>query len=103
MVTLRTGGGAVPNARTACGAGLNKESAAIGADFGPGAKLETTARAGEYEPEPAIRAHLVLIVDGRPAAGTHDVTTLRAHPVRVVHRGIAGRAAAQFRSAGRQI
>jgi len=95
LVTVRTDGGTVPNACPACGAGLNKEGAAIGADFGPGGEFETTARAGEYEPEAAIRANVVLIVDGGPAAGTYDLTALRAHPIREIHRGIAGRAAVE--------
>jgi hypothetical protein len=84
-------------------AGLDKEGVAIGADFGPGGEFEITARAGKDEPESAVRTNFVLVVDGCPAAGTHDLAALRAHPIDVVHRGVAGRAAVQSCYVGWQI
>ena len=76
LVAMRTGGCTVPDAHTACGAGLNKKGVAIGADFGPGSKLEITARAREDEAELAIGAIFVLVIDARTAARTRQLSTL---------------------------
>lgn len=97
LVTLRTGDGAIPNAGTACGAGLNKDGVAIGADFGPSGEFEIAPRAREDKTESAIRTDFGLVVDGRPAAGAHELPTFRTYPVSVIHRSVAGRAAVQLR------
>jgi hypothetical protein len=82
---------------------LDKEGIAIGADSGPGGEFELAVRAGEDESESTLRTGLVLLADGRPATGANQLATLGAEPIRIVHRAVAGGAAAQFRQVGWKI
>jgi hypothetical protein len=102
-LTLRTGGRTVPDARPALGTGLDKERIAIRADAGPSGEFQLTVRAEEDESEITLRTGLVLVTDGRPATGANQLATLGAEPIRIVHRAVAGGAAAQFRQVGWEI
>lgn len=103
LLTLRAGGRPVPDARPALGAGLDKERIAIGADSGPGGEFEITVRAGKDESESTLRTGLVLVTDGGSATGANQLATLGAEPITIVHRAVAGGAAAQFRQVGWEI
>lgn len=103
LLTLRAGGRPVPDACPALRAGLDKEGIAIGADSGPGGEFQLTVRAEEDESESTLRTGLVLVIDGRPATGANQLATLGAEPVRIIHRAVAGGAAAQFRQVGWEI
>jgi hypothetical protein len=103
LLTLRAGGRPVPDARPALGAGLDKKGIAIGTDSGPGGEFEITVGAEEDESESTLRTGLVLVADGRSATGTYQLAALGAEPIRIVHRAVAGGAAAQFRQVGWEI
>lgn len=76
---------------------MDEEGIAIGANFGPGGEFEITARASKDENQPAIETGIVLVADGCPTAGTHNLAAPRAHPICIVHQAVTGRATVQFR------
>jgi hypothetical protein len=103
LLTLRAGGRPVPDACPALGAGLDKERIAIGANSGPSGEFQLTVRAAKDESESTLRTGLVLVADGGSATRANQLATLGAEPIRIVHRPVAGGAAAQFGQVGWEI